>query len=122
MHRVDVVGNAPGIRRELVEGIGSLPRWRKGVHQKKTETHWKIIEGRLTMIGAMELRPDDEPRSSLSIGPGFRRCSGISPKFVRRFAEGIRKLVGNTPGDHRKKTRRLATRMPEAAGLARVRS
>ncbi|RWV85557.1 hypothetical protein GW17_00052639 [Ensete ventricosum] len=40
---------------------------------------------------------------------------GISPKFTRKFVEGIEKLVGNTPGDRRKKTRRLIARMPEAA-------
>ncbi|RRT31915.1 hypothetical protein B296_00048352, partial [Ensete ventricosum] len=31
------------------------------------------------------------------------------------FAEGIGKLVGNTSGDHRKKTIRLTIRMPEGA-------
>ncbi|RWW64342.1 hypothetical protein BHE74_00028425 [Ensete ventricosum] len=35
-----------------------------------------------------------------------------------RFTKGIGKLVGNTLGDHRKKTGRLTTRMPEAVGLA----
>ncbi|RRT35003.1 hypothetical protein B296_00030638 [Ensete ventricosum] len=40
---------------------------------------------------------------------------GISSKFTRKFVEGIEKLVGNTPGDRRKKTRRLIVRMPEAA-------
>ncbi|RRT42891.1 hypothetical protein B296_00039000 [Ensete ventricosum] len=70
------------------------------------------------MIGAIELQPDDGPRSSLSIEPGFRRYSGISPEFARRFAEGIRKLTGNTLGDCRKNTRRLIARMPEAAKLA----
>ncbi|RWV89573.1 hypothetical protein GW17_00048274 [Ensete ventricosum] len=70
------------------------------------------------MTGAIELQPDDGLRSSLSIGPGFRRCSEISPKFARRFAEGIGKFARNTPGDYRKKTRRLAERMSKAAGLA----
>ncbi|RWV97913.1 hypothetical protein GW17_00039267 [Ensete ventricosum] len=70
------------------------------------------------MIGAIELQPDDGPRSSLSIGPEFERCSGISPKFARRFAEGIGKLAGNMPGDHRKKTKRLTTRTSEATALA----
>ncbi|RRT84499.1 hypothetical protein B296_00011947 [Ensete ventricosum] len=37
-----------------------------------------------------------------------------------RFTEGIRKLAENTKGDHRKKTKRLAARMPEATGLAGV--
>ncbi|RRT73247.1 hypothetical protein B296_00004229 [Ensete ventricosum] len=35
----------------------------------------------------------------------------------REFTERIGKLPGNTPGDHRKKTIRLITRMPEATGL-----
>ncbi|RWW04332.1 hypothetical protein GW17_00032451 [Ensete ventricosum] len=70
------------------------------------------------MIGEMELQTDDGPRSSLSIMPKFRRCSEISSKFARRFTEGIGKLVGNIPGDRRKKTGRLIARMPEAAGLA----
>ncbi|RWW48643.1 hypothetical protein BHE74_00045266 [Ensete ventricosum] len=72
------------------------------------------------MTGVMELQLDDGPRSSLSIGPGFGRCSGISLKFARRFAKGIGKLAGNTPGDHRKKIERLIARMSEAIGLAGV--
>ncbi|RWW60807.1 hypothetical protein BHE74_00032164 [Ensete ventricosum] len=72
------------------------------------------------MIGATELQLDDGPRSSLSIGLGFGRYSGISSKFARRFAEGIGKLAGNTPGDHWKKTRRLVARIAEAVGLAGV--
>ncbi|RRT31815.1 hypothetical protein B296_00051841 [Ensete ventricosum] len=72
------------------------------------------------MTRAMKLQQDDGPRSSMSIRPGFGRCGGISRKFVRRFAEGSRKLTGNTSGDYRKKTRKLAARMPEAVGLAGV--
>ncbi|RRT42107.1 hypothetical protein B296_00036162 [Ensete ventricosum] len=45
MHRVDAVENLPGVRRELVEGIGSWLGWRKEIHQKKIETRWKIVEG-----------------------------------------------------------------------------
>ncbi|RZS07351.1 hypothetical protein BHM03_00038174 [Ensete ventricosum] len=41
----DVVGNLPGVRRELTEGIGSLLGWRKGVCRKKTETRQKIVGG-----------------------------------------------------------------------------
>ncbi|RZS01271.1 hypothetical protein BHM03_00031095 [Ensete ventricosum] len=40
--------------------------------------------------------------------------------FARGFVEGIGKLIENTPGDYRKKTRRLTVRMPEAVGLAGV--
>ncbi|RRT56692.1 hypothetical protein B296_00029066 [Ensete ventricosum] len=72
------------------------------------------------MTGAMKLQPDDGPRSSLSIGPGFRRCSGISPEFAMRFAEGIGKLARNMSGDCRKKNIGLTARMPEVAGLAGV--
>ncbi|RZS28576.1 hypothetical protein BHM03_00062187 [Ensete ventricosum] len=81
------------------ECVGSLLGWRKGVRQKKIETHWKIIGG--------------------SRKACRERCSGISSKFTRRFAEGIGKLIGNTPGDCRKKTRKLTARMPEAAKLDR---
>ncbi|RWW25021.1 hypothetical protein GW17_00010664 [Ensete ventricosum] len=69
------------------------------------------------MTGAMELQPDDGPRSNLSIGPGFKQCSGISLKFARRFTEGIGKLAGNTPGDRLKKTGRLVVRMLKVPGL-----
>ncbi|RWW37780.1 hypothetical protein BHE74_00057064 [Ensete ventricosum] len=40
----------------------------------------------------------------------------------REFAEGIRKLAGNTSGDRWRKTVRLTARMSEAIGLAGVRS
>ncbi|RWW56034.1 hypothetical protein BHE74_00037306 [Ensete ventricosum] len=69
------------------------------------------------MTEAMELQPDDGPKSSLNIGPGFGRCSGISSKFARRFIEGIGKVAGNTLKDRQKKTGRLTARMSEAAGL-----
>ncbi|RWV95488.1 hypothetical protein GW17_00041883 [Ensete ventricosum] len=79
MHRVDAVGNSPGVHRELAEGIGSLLGWHKGVRQKKTETRQKIIGG--------------------------------GRKAYRE------KFAGNTSGDHRKKTKRLGAKMPEAAEL-----
>ncbi|RRT79348.1 hypothetical protein B296_00025516 [Ensete ventricosum] len=73
------------------------------------------------MIGAMELQPNDGPRSSSGIGwVGFGRCSGISSKFARRFVEGIEKLAGNTLGDRQKKIGRLTARMSEAVRLAGV--
>ncbi|RRT77282.1 hypothetical protein B296_00017903, partial [Ensete ventricosum] len=50
------------------------------------------------------------------IGGSRKACrDGISPKFARRFVEGIGKLAGNTSRDRRKKT---IARMPEAIGLA----
>ncbi|RWW63225.1 hypothetical protein BHE74_00029611 [Ensete ventricosum] len=44
------------------------------------------------------------------------RLSGVVEKLVWR----IGKFAGNTPGDYRKKTGRLATRMLEATGLAGI--
>ncbi|RRT32653.1 hypothetical protein B296_00015157 [Ensete ventricosum] len=60
------------------------------------------------MTRAMELQPDDGPSSSLSNGPGFKRCSGILPKFAKRFTEGIGKLVGNMSKKDRKIHRKNA--------------
>ncbi|RWV78010.1 hypothetical protein GW17_00061093 [Ensete ventricosum] len=54
-------------------------------------------------------------QSSLGIGSGSDDAMGPRQEFTRRFAEGIGKLVGNMPGDHRKKTGILATRMLDAA-------
>ncbi|RWW03003.1 hypothetical protein BHE74_00053490 [Ensete ventricosum] len=56
----------------------------------------------------MKLQPDDGPKSSLSIGSGFGRCSGISSIFAKIFAKGIKKLAGNIPGDRRKTYRKNA--------------
>ncbi|RWV77593.1 hypothetical protein GW17_00061553 [Ensete ventricosum] len=100
MHRVDTVGNSPGVRWKLVEGLGSLPGWRKGVRQKKIETRQKIIDAGLTMVGSMKLQPNNGLRSSFSIGPGFGRCCGFCREFAGRFAQEIGKLTGNTSGDH----------------------
>ncbi|RRT64695.1 hypothetical protein B296_00019939 [Ensete ventricosum] len=56
MHQVDAFGNSPGVCRKLAEGIRSLPGWRKGVRQKKTETCQKIIGGNRK---ACRERPED---------------------------------------------------------------
>ncbi|RWW00922.1 hypothetical protein BHE74_00042784 [Ensete ventricosum] len=89
MHRIDAIGNSPGVRRELAEGIGSLLGWRKGVRQKKTKTHRKIIG---------------------SSQKTYRESLGD-------LSNGIGKLASNMSGDHRKKTRRLTARMSEVVGL-----
>ncbi|RRT80534.1 hypothetical protein B296_00023595 [Ensete ventricosum] len=68
--------------------------------------------GRLTMIGVMELQPDDGPRSSLGIGLGSDDVVGSRRSSLERFAEGIGKLAWNTPGDRQKKIGRLTARMP----------
>ncbi|RWW62353.1 hypothetical protein BHE74_00030508 [Ensete ventricosum] len=49
---------------------------------------------------------------------GLDNAVGPHREFTRRFAKGIRKLTGNTPGDHQKKTKRLVIRMLEVAELA----
>ncbi|RRT37463.1 hypothetical protein B296_00009465 [Ensete ventricosum] len=51
-------------------------------------------------------------------GRGLDDAVRLRREFARRFAEGIRKLARNTPGDCRKKIVRLVARMPEAIGLA----
>ncbi|RRT34454.1 hypothetical protein B296_00035510 [Ensete ventricosum] len=109
-----------GTRQEY---IGSSPRI-SGVCQdgaKEFVRKRPRLTGRLSGV-AEKPAGNDGPRSSLSIGPGFGRCSGISSKFARRFAKGIRKLAGNMLENHRKKTKRLTARMPELARLAGVRS
>ncbi|RWV94209.1 hypothetical protein GW17_00043276 [Ensete ventricosum] len=89
----DAVGNSPGVHQKLTEGIGSLPGWRKGVRQKKTETHRKIVG--LPGVGKVS-------------GQGLDDAEGACREFAKRFAEGIGKLVRNMPGDRRMKTIRLA--------------
>ncbi|RRT41544.1 hypothetical protein B296_00025882 [Ensete ventricosum] len=71
----------------------------------------------LTIKGAIELQPDDGPRSSLGIRSGSDDAMRPLREFTWRFAEGIGKFAGNTLGDRRKKTIRLAVRMPKAVGL-----
>ncbi|RZS17921.1 hypothetical protein BHM03_00050130 [Ensete ventricosum] len=39
----DAVGNSLEVHRELTDGIGSLPGWRKRVRRKKIETRRKIV-------------------------------------------------------------------------------
>ncbi|RWV76839.1 hypothetical protein GW17_00062438 [Ensete ventricosum] len=100
--RQECVGSSPRVSGVCQDGVREFAR-------RKLR-----LTGRLSMVAeklvgrATELQPDDEPRSSLSIGPGFGRCSGISLEFARRFAEGIMKLAGNTPEDRWKKTERLS--------------
>ncbi|RWV95898.1 hypothetical protein GW17_00041433 [Ensete ventricosum] len=53
-----------------------------------------------------------------ALGRGSDDAVGLRREFARRFAKGIEKLAVNTPGDCRKKTKRLTARMLEAAGLA----
>ncbi|RWW38651.1 hypothetical protein BHE74_00056104 [Ensete ventricosum] len=101
--RHECIENSSRVSRVSQDGTREFARRRPRLAGRLSGIAEKLT-GRLTMAGAMKLQPDDGPRSSLSIGSGFGRCSGISPKFARRFTEGIGKLAGNTPGDRRKKT------------------
>ncbi|RZS02408.1 hypothetical protein BHM03_00032457 [Ensete ventricosum] len=107
----DAVGNSPRVRRELAEGIGSLPGRRKGVRRKKSETRRKIVEGSRKACResnydrAIEIQSDDGPRLSLGIGAGFRKCSGTSPGV--RLMGTRREIVGRIPKDSRQEYRRL---------------
>ncbi|RRT41956.1 hypothetical protein B296_00054154 [Ensete ventricosum] len=84
MHRVDTVGNSPGVRWELADGIESLPGWRKGVRQKKTETHRKIVEGSrkacrerfAEWIGKLAGRSPEEDRKTRHKNVGGCRIGG----------------------------------------------
>ncbi|RWW19822.1 hypothetical protein GW17_00016085 [Ensete ventricosum] len=96
MHRVDAVGNSPGVRLELTEGIRSLPGWRKGVRLKKTETHWKIWDLAESLLGDSSKgwgsslgarreiagrRPDDLPqecRSQHQVKAGILKVEGTT--------------------------------------------
>ncbi|RRT40072.1 hypothetical protein B296_00043032 [Ensete ventricosum] len=110
-----------GTRQECV---GSLP----GVSGVCQDSTMEFARGRLRLVerlsGVAEKFTGITTRLWAKIKlrhrAGFGRCSGISPTFARRFTEGIRKLAGNTPGDHRKKTERLTAIMSEAVGLTGV--
>ncbi|RWW12644.1 hypothetical protein BHE74_00029653 [Ensete ventricosum] len=43
MHRVNAIGNSPRVRRDLAEGIRSLPGWCKGVRQKIVGVAEKLV-------------------------------------------------------------------------------
>ncbi|RWV92387.1 hypothetical protein BHE74_00029899 [Ensete ventricosum] len=128
MHRVDMVGNLPGVHWKLAEGIRSLARCIREFTRRRPRLTGRLLgvakklAGSLTMTRSMELQPDDGPRASLGIGPGSDDAVRFRWEFARRFAEGIRKLVGNTMGDHQEKTERLTASMSEVTGLAEVRS
>ncbi|RWW09313.1 hypothetical protein GW17_00027200 [Ensete ventricosum] len=80
----DVIGNSPGVRRELAEGIGSLLGWLKGVRRKKTETHQKIVGGNQKAYRELgSYKPYMDPGSNIGILPRFRRCGGARREFAR---------------------------------------
>ncbi|RWW87209.1 hypothetical protein BHE74_00003980 [Ensete ventricosum] len=88
MHRVNTIGNSPGVRRELPEGIGSLLGWRKGVRHKKTETRQKIIDG--SRKAYQDSLGDSTKGSGSSLGTHWeiaRRRSKDSPQECRRLLD-----------------------------------
>ncbi|RRT75053.1 hypothetical protein B296_00011910 [Ensete ventricosum] len=87
MHRVDAVGNSPGVCRELAVGIESLPGWHKGVRQKKNETCRKIIGGNRK---ACRDSLGDLPKGSGSSLETRREIARRRPKTHRKNAEGCR--------------------------------
>ncbi|RZS09657.1 hypothetical protein BHM03_00040764 [Ensete ventricosum] len=77
-------------------------------------THLECIGSSSRVSGVCQ----DGAREFTERRPGLtERLSGKAEKLVRSW-EGIKKLAGNTLGDHWRKTVRLAVRIPEAAGLA----
>ncbi|RWV87271.1 hypothetical protein GW17_00050753 [Ensete ventricosum] len=62
MHRVDAIWNSLGVHWELVEGIGSLLGWHKGVCQKKIETRRKIVWGSRKAYRELEDSPQEYRR------------------------------------------------------------
>ncbi|RWW41898.1 hypothetical protein BHE74_00052587 [Ensete ventricosum] len=93
----ECIGSSSRVSRVCQDGIREFARRRPRLVERLSGVAEKLT-------GIMELQPDDGPRLSLSIGSRFGQYSGISPEFARRFAKGIGKLAGSTPGDHRKKT------------------
>ncbi|RZS25088.1 hypothetical protein BHM03_00058239 [Ensete ventricosum] len=71
------------------------------------------------MAGSLKLQPDDRPRYSLGIRLSSDDAVGSRWKFARRFAKGIRKLVGNAKGDRREEDEDLPQdyrKLPDYAG------
>ncbi|RRT31253.1 hypothetical protein B296_00054218 [Ensete ventricosum] len=91
MHRVDTFGNSPGVCRKLVEGIGSLPRWRKGVRQKKIETRRKIVGVRTMQWDLVKISLRDSLKESGS-SLGTRR--EITEKKIGGLAARLPKYAG----------------------------
>ncbi|RRT43470.1 hypothetical protein B296_00031887 [Ensete ventricosum] len=85
MHRVDAIGNSPGVRRELTEGIGSSPGWRKGVRQKKTKTHRKIVGG-----SRKACRDGDQQLTAVGNSSGVRRVVAEGIESSPGWRKGVR--------------------------------
>ncbi|RZS27485.1 hypothetical protein BHM03_00060956 [Ensete ventricosum] len=97
MHRVDAVGNSPGVHWELAKGIGSLLGWHKGVRQKKTETRWKIVKG--------------NRKACREFIEGIGKLAGNTPRDRRKKTE---RLIARMP-----EAARLAGGWPYAVAVAK---
>ncbi|RRT64805.1 hypothetical protein B296_00007373 [Ensete ventricosum] len=97
-----LVRNTPGDRRrKIVRLTARMPKAIGSVGVLNCfELNAKDASDFISLLLKSKLQPNNGPRSSLSIGPGFGRCSGFRREFARRFAGGIMKLAGNTLGDH----------------------
>ncbi|RWV94679.1 hypothetical protein GW17_00042756 [Ensete ventricosum] len=87
-----MVGNSPRVRRKLVEGNGSLPGWRKGVRQKKTETRWKIVgvAEKLAgndVVGSRRSSLGDSSKGSGTCWEITEKRSKDSPQECRRLSD-----------------------------------
>ncbi|RRT73282.1 hypothetical protein B296_00003246 [Ensete ventricosum] len=107
------------------QAVGAAPTTspkRSGIHKGTACGHGARLPASLCFSHLLSsLRSSlEEDRDSLEHYRGSRKAyrDEISPKFARRFAEGIGKLTGSTSGDHREKTGRLTARVSEATELA----
>ncbi|RWW83148.1 hypothetical protein BHE74_00008348 [Ensete ventricosum] len=105
----DVVGSSPRTHQKFSgKFVGSSPIGCRELAGCLPEECWNFVRSSPKEIG-----------SSLGV---HRKDARMGPRreFDRRFTEGIGKLAGSTPGDHRKKSGSLIARMPEVTGLVEV--
>ncbi|RZS17408.1 hypothetical protein BHM03_00049562 [Ensete ventricosum] len=102
----NAVGNSPGVRRELIEGIGSLSGWYKGVHRKRTKTRRKTVEG-INHDDEKELQIIHEPRIKLRHRAKIWTIRWELAESSLGLCKGIEKIAKNIPRDCQRKTVRL---------------
>ncbi|RRT51395.1 hypothetical protein B296_00022480 [Ensete ventricosum] len=108
----DAVGNSPGVRRELAEGIRNLLGWCKGVRWKKTETHRKIIGGYRKACRELE-----RPRIKLR-----HQAKVWTMQWELADTRTSLKVSRISLGDHQRKIVRLAVGNVEGCWITGVRS
>ncbi|RWW65413.1 hypothetical protein BHE74_00027288 [Ensete ventricosum] len=112
--------DATGTRREITESSPKV----LGACWGFVGSSSKVIESLSKYTGGS---PEDD-RDSLGVHQRHSEDEEYNQEEVenlvlmainnKEFAKGIGKLIRKTPGDHRRKTIRLAARMSEAVGLA----